>query len=432
MARTMHRVAPAMIERSLADRGRAIRITERVLLFGLALAIAITIRAKLYGFASGDLTNGFIGWCDDIRKRGFAQALTAGDCNYNPAYVYVLWLANQVPFDRAHFLKTFSVLCDFVCAAAVAWAVAHTLRGRLRALLAAFALLVTPTVVFNSALWGQCDMVYAAPLVMGLAATIAGRQRMAAVLFGLAIAVKLQAIFLFPLLGVLVLRGEIRPRTLLLVPASYLATFVPAWLAGAPVLDTLWIYGKQAGQYSALTLSAPTVFALLADQGAWLAPFGLCFAAAVTLMLILACAHSKAHTTPRLLIQEAMVFASLIPFLLPHMHERYLFLADIISVLYAFVFPRRLWVPLCVVGASFTGYSSFLFKGAPVPLPVAATMMGVASVAVTVDLLKAHHPEAFLSQPELAAGDLARIDPANETGVGATFRKATNPARLVR
>jgi Gpi18-like mannosyltransferase len=371
-----------------------------LLLIGAGLAIAIIIRAKLYGFRSGDLRDAFLVWCKDIETKGFAEVLIHVG-NYNAPYVYVLWLATKLPLQRVFVLKGLSMLCDFVAAGAMAWIVHHAFRSKARALLAGFALLVTPTVVLNGAWWGQCDMVYAAPLFLALAAMLGRRPYLASVLFGVAISVKLQAVFLVPLLAIWVLRRELPWRAVLLIPATFLLTLVPAWFAGCKTVDLLMIYPKQTHYYSALTLNAPTVFALLADEPAWLGPLGVWFAAAVALALFVACVRAKRQTTPAVLVQEAMVFSSLIPFLLPHMHERYLFLADTLSVLYCFFFPRRFWVAVFVVGASVVGYSSYVFSKTPVPLTVAAAMMGVASVVVAADLLRSHHPQVFVA-PERA------------------------------
>jgi Gpi18-like mannosyltransferase len=365
----------------------------------LGVAVTIVIRVNLLDYRGGDV-NAFVSWCDDIEKKGFAKALIGGDCNYSPAYIYVLWLATKLPFDRAFVIKAFSILCDYVCATALALVVFRVWQSKLRALLAAFSLLIAPTVVFNGALWGQCDMVYAAPLAVALAAVLGRRYYIAAALFGVAISIKLQAVFLFPLLGIWAIRRELPLRALLLVPATYLGTLVPAWLAGCSWADLLMIYAKQAQQYSGLTLNAPTIFVLLADEEKWIGPLGLWFAIATVFMVFLACVYARVQTTATVLVRETIVFASLAPFLLPHMHERYLFLADVMSVVYAFVFPARFWIAICVVGASLAGYSSFLFNKTPVPLTVAAAMMGVSTVVLAADLLRHHYPRAFAAQAD--------------------------------
>ena len=51
-----------------------------------------------------------------------------------------------------------------------------------------------------------------------------------------------------------------------------------------------------------------------------------------------------------------------IPFFLPHMHERYFYLADVLSVCYAAAHPRRFYAPVIVLLGSFNGYCAYLFK----------------------------------------------------------------------
>jgi Gpi18-like mannosyltransferase len=69
-----------------------------------------------------------------------------------------------------------------------------------------FAALYTPTVVFNSALWGQCDATYASMLVAAIYFAIQRRPNLSVLFFAVALAFKLQAIFLFPLFIILLLK----------------------------------------------------------------------------------------------------------------------------------------------------------------------------------------------------------------------------------
>jgi predicted signal transduction protein with EAL and GGDEF domain len=71
------------------------------------------------------------------------------------------------------------------------------------------------------------------------------------------------------------------------------------------------------------------------------------------------------------------------------MHDRYFYLADILSVLYALRYPRRWFVPVLVVSASFVSYFPFLASEQPVDLRIAASMMIAAFGIVLWDLLRA-------------------------------------------
>jgi Gpi18-like mannosyltransferase len=100
----------------------------------------------------------------------------------------------------------------------------------------------------------------------------------------------------------------------------------------------------------------------------------------------------------------ATMFVVLAPFFLPSMHERYFYLADVLSVVVAFHHPRRLWpVPLLVQFASAFSYVPFLSQGGPgsgetaaVPFWILALAMLAALALLAWDLFGAR---AEYSQP---------------------------------
>jgi hypothetical protein len=68
--------------------------------------------------------------------------------------------------------------------------------------------------------------------------------------------------------------------------------------------------------------------------------------------------------TPPVLLLGTMMSAALMPFFLPKMHERYFYLADVVSYLIAFYFPQGGW--LLTLGYQLTSglaYSIFLLEG---------------------------------------------------------------------
>ena len=56
----------------------------------------------------------------------------------------------------------------------------------------------------------------------------------------------------------------------------------------------------------------------------------------------------------------ALFFAILTPYFLPHMHERYGCLADILAVLYAMMNRKRFYIPLVQILISFNCYMAYL------------------------------------------------------------------------
>ncbi len=56
-------------------------------------------------------------------------------------------------------------------------------------------------------------------------------------------------------------------------------------------------------------------------------------------------------------------------FVLPAMHERYFFSADVLAVVYVFCFPQRFYLAILIQAASFFSYLPYLFEIEPVPIP---------------------------------------------------------------
>ena len=83
----------------------------------------------------------------------------------------------------------------------------------------------------------------------------------------------------------------------------------------------------------------------------------------------------------------ALFFAIFLPFVMPKIHDRYFFLADMLSVLYAARYKNRRFMPLLVVGASFMCYVPYLMRQNPIDERWLAVMMLLALVIVSHDLL---------------------------------------------
>jgi len=83
----------------------------------------------------------------------------------------------------------------------------------------------------------------------------------------------------------------------------------------------------------------------------------------------------------------SLAFTLLLPTILPKMHDRYFALAEMFSILYAIRYPKRWYVPVLVIFASFEGYMPFLARERPVDMRIAAAMMVAATGLVLYDLI---------------------------------------------
>ncbi len=336
------------------------------------VGLAIALRISLLDFKSIDFFNYTKVWFNTLKETGFA-AFKQDFANYNLPYLYLLYLvARYLPtLPAVVATKLPSLAADFIAAWYAYRIVALDDKAQRYAALAAFAVLFAPTMVLNSALWGQADALYTCAVLAGIYYILRGKDAAAMALFGLSLGFKAQAAFVLPLILALFLRGRIRWKLGLIVPVVMVACLIPALLAGRPLMDLLLIYPAQAGQYQQLTLHAPSALSWVPDGGRYYPyfyPASLIFACAAAIAYSWAVYRSPRHLTPSLLVELALIAAILVPFTLPKMHERYFYLADILSIILVFYQPTFFFVPVLMITISFFAYQPTLFGIEPVPI----------------------------------------------------------------
>jgi Gpi18-like mannosyltransferase len=179
----------------------------------------------------------------------------------------------------------------------------------------------------------------------------AGRRAWAlsAVFFGVALSFKLQAVFISPLLLYLVLSRQMKVRHLALAPLTYLAMMTPAWLAGRPWGGMLKTYFYQAQTFEKLAVSAPNPWFFVdylfvpPPPPVYIAGVVVGLALASIAGLLISLGALRLAPGPRTNLLVATLCAGLMPYLLPKMHDRYFFVADVLAIAFAFAF-RRYWV----------------------------------------------------------------------------------------
>lgn len=351
------------------------------LLCAAACGALLLARLAMLEKETGDYTVFLLPWYQQMQPLSFAQAMREEIGNYTMPYRYFIWLMTRVPLPPMYLYKLTTLLFEPLLAYAVMRlfelrAEKRSLGGALSAYLLTLAL---PTVVFNGAYWAQCDAIYTALLLYGLCAALEERPYRAMAGFGLALAFKLQAVFLFPLLPVLWAARRVRIKHLLALPGAWLAAQLPALLGGCAPVHVLSPYFAQLGYSMDLTLNAPSLFQLFVPEqmNPWMfRNYGIAMALVAAFGLCALLWRCRARLTPALLTDAAFLLVLAVPYLLPHMHERYFFAADALSVAYWAGKRGRFWAPLLTVLASFRCYLYFVQDGKSfVSGPAASLMM---------------------------------------------------------
>lgn len=331
------------------------------------LALAFSLRAACFDMETGDYRDFLTRWLSFYQSSGGFRAF--GEippwCNYHVPYLYFLALFSYLPYSGLHLIKILSVLFDLVLAWSCMKLVGRATRSVGLRLGCFFAVLFWPTVFLNGAVWGQCDSIYAAFLLLGIWLALEEKPVLSMVMMALSFGFKLQAVFVLPIIFVLLIARKYKWYHLLVFPLAYLILILPAVLMGRPLWETVFFYLNQTGSVGdGLNYNSSSVFAIFQnipeDQQKSAAAVGI-VAACLYLLNLLAIAFVKRRElTDRSVICLALLMAIGLPFLLPHMHDRYFFPADVLSLVLAFaMWPFSLTAPLTAF-ASFLGYYAYL------------------------------------------------------------------------
>ena len=368
----------------------------------------LALRFCMLPYTSGDWTFYLKPWTDRLAAEGFS-ALGGDFYNYTPLYMYVLYLFTALGLPVWTSVKIFSIGFDVVLAV-LAGLLACQLTGRKGLGIIGYgAVLLAPTVAANSALWGQCDSIYAACIFACFYQLLRGRTNSGTVLFGVAFALKLQTLFLLPvLLVVWLFDNRLKLWQLLYIPGVYVLSVIPAWLAGRPLTELLTVYIDQSSYYTGqLTMNFPNIYAILGGDrlAEYLGGAAIWFTLGVLTLVGLAAIRllQTSGATPQRILTLALLLSLVIPFFLPYMHDRYGYVTDLLAILFALCFPKKFYVPVVMVSLSFICYMRYLANEKSIPF----YLLGAAYLAII--LLVAVHFYRQCQTPENFSGQDLKI-----------------------
>ena len=338
--------------------------SRRTLALSLVLtAAAFVLRAYCLPYETLDYQNFLSKWVAFYRDNLGFRSLAYPLGNYNIPYLYFLCFFSYLPLRDLYLIKLLSIFFDVLLAFGSMKLVSLCGKGKGNQLACFFTVLLLPTVVLNGALWGQCDSIYVALALLGLYLGLSDRPVLSVLCFTLSFGFKLQAVFLLPVMALLLFRGNYKLWHFALFPLFYVLLVLPAVLLGKPFVETLTLYASQTGSIGdGLNYNSPSIYAFFwrSPATADAANLGLVGAFTLMLTLLLFCFLRRDRLSVRAVYAAALLFAVGIPFLLPHMHERYFFGADILSVVLANCCLLGLPAALLTQFASLLGYHAYL------------------------------------------------------------------------
>lgn len=350
-----------------------------ILLFLVLTGFALIMRYALRNVVAGDYKMFFEPWVATLREAGGGiKGLSAEFeyVDYTTPYLTILSFISICPFlNTLLLMKLVSIFFDFVAAFAVMAIVYDRTKNMTYGILGYGALLMVPTVLTNGAMWAQCDIIFTSFVLWSLYFMLKDRPAWSMAFYGIAFAFKLQTLFLAPLYVILWMKGKVKLKHFLFLPLMYVIGMIPSLLAGKSFWELISVYFFQAnGQMDIYALSHkfPNIYQLIgtdsflfeyADAGIWVTLGAL--------MILMYCfARKQYEMNACLLLRMGMLLTMTVVFFLPHMHERYAILVDVMAIVYVFFDFRKLYIPVLTILCSFAGYTVYLAQNNIIPMYV--------------------------------------------------------------
>ncbi|MEG1676514.1 MAG: glycosyltransferase 87 family protein [Clostridia bacterium] len=390
-------------------------LMEHVLWFGAAavLLLGLFLRYTYLPLLVADVEFLNAPWFDAIKAGGMAAVLEPSlQYNYSPLHLYLWTLATLLPWDTYTVLKLVSITMEMLlCAACVV--LLRTLLPKQNKKLGSFVgftlLWLNPVLLWNAAGWGQTDASFALFCVLALWLLLKEKPAWALAALGVALAWKLQAIFLLPLFMMAYFCGKKRFSALwfLLVPGILVLSGVPMMLIGESPLFAVQVYLGQTDLYSQITYNYPNIYALMGEAiGSKTMILGmfsrtgmaLCIAALGGMAVWLITKKVTLQSRATVLLGAWCVLCCV--FFLPRMHERYGIVGELLLLCWAVCLwkPRGFVYVLLGMLPVLSAYAEYMFRHPFFPLQWGAVLNLILLGLLTWEVLREVRVEALEAQ----------------------------------
>jgi Gpi18-like mannosyltransferase len=320
---------------------------------GVCASVAAIVFIPLFSLSLGDFHQHVKPWLDYIRSNGGFAALADNFSEYAPPYLYLLTAASELglPVGDQTLVKLINVPFVLLILFVVFKICRHFDQSRNRSFAAASGVLLLPTVGANAFAWGQADTIYVPFLLLAVLFTLTHRPYWAMAAFAASVSIKLQGIFLAPFMLFMIVAGHIPWRAVIVAPIVYALSILPAALLGRPLTELLTIYFHQGRFYHSLSMNSPNFYFFL-DYFLGASRSSLVYKCGTILGLLLASAagaliallgFGRRTLSNRAILLVAALSMVAMPYLLPKMHDRFFFGADVFTYVLACVDRRFIW-----------------------------------------------------------------------------------------
>lgn len=373
--------------------------------------LSLIIRYSVIKIHNGDYTGCLEPWFNELLENGGFKALNRPIGNYNMPYLTILAFLTYLPIKSMISIKAVSIIFDYVCAIAVVKIARMIIKDESKkdfiSVILYGIVLFLPTVVLNSAWWGQCDSIYVGFMLISILFLMKKEYLKSFIFLGISFSFKLQFIFILPLYILVYMSERKFPLYyFLIIPITNLVMCLPSIFFGKSIYDCFNIYINQAKDndvYMSMNFSNIYNIIFKSDDNCAFSTtpnevniLFIGFTIFIFIILAFLVIYKKTKFDNQKIIEFGLLSIMICTFLLPHMHERYLYAGDILGILYFLYNKDKLYVPLGILFISTFCYAKALFNTKTIPLPYGSVLFLVLIVLVFVDIIKKY----FISKSE--------------------------------
>ena len=341
----------------------------------LITVISLAVRYSAALHPTRDVVAYVFKWMSDIESVGFSSFYTVKS-DYSPLFLFIVGLYTFLPKGELvtisgmtfhsnwmYYVKSAYFITEIIIAVGIYLLIKQITNDKKSAWLGYVIFLCLPVQFFNSAIWGNSDTMYFACFVYALLFLTKQKSGWCYFFIGVGLGLKLQSVFFLPLMVYLIVSQKLKLHKIYALPLGLLATFIPAYLFGASLLEPFKFWTSQLGGYSKLTLGCANIWHLINIKEDALSTFqtsatlfGLLLIGLFTAIIF----ARRIKLSPENLLLVSIFLISIVPMFLPHMHERYFYALDVLIVVYCIVFKKHYFLIVLMQLSSGIAYHNYL------------------------------------------------------------------------
>lgn len=341
----------------------------------LITVISLAVRYSAALHPTRDVVAYVFKWMSDIESVGFSSFYTVKS-DYSPLFLFIVGLYTFLPKGELvsisgmtfhsnwmYYVKSTYFITEIIIAVGIYLLIKQITNDKKSAWLGYVIFLCLPVQFFNSAIWGNSDTMYFACFVYALLFLTKQKSGWCYFFIGVGLGLKLQSVFFLPLMVYLIVSQKLKLHKIYALPLGLLATFIPAYLFGASLLEPFKFWTSQLGGYSNLTLGCANIWHLINIKEDALSTFqtsatlfGLLLIGLFTAIIF----ARRIQLSPENLLLVSIFLISIVPMFLPHMHERYFYALDVLIVVYCIVFKKHYFLIVLMQLSSGIAYHNYL------------------------------------------------------------------------